>query len=276
MRSDGNAPSTVATADLGEVHALEGRPAEQAGVEQHPEGVDVGAAIHQRPAELLGGHEARRADGDPGGGEALGRQHARDAEVEEHGPRVAPDRARQEDVRGLDVAVDDPGVVNARERARERARETDRLGHGQRPAREPVLQRLSVEQLEDLEGPVLVVDAEVQHLHDAFGAYSRRGARLSQEPLGPRRVVAHRGVNELHRHAALEHEVVRAEDRPHASVADQGAHTVLAGEAPPSSSRAQSRMSVLTAPRTPARMERRSHGSNRASSVREVSAVRST
>ncbi len=77
-------------------------------VEQHAEAVQVGAGIHRLAANLLRAHVARRADGQAGPGHDRGAAEGfGDAEVGQHRAAVFA----EQDVLGLDVAVDDVAAV---------------------------------------------------------------------------------------------------------------------------------------------------------------------
>ena len=111
-------------------------------IEDAAERVDVGSRADAPPLPLLGGHVFDRA-GDRGAVEDAGvAQRLGEAEVREEGA-VAFDQ----DVVGLDVAVDDAGGVGGVERAGDLAEQLDRLGGGQRAAgRDPPLQVAALDQ----------------------------------------------------------------------------------------------------------------------------------
>jgi len=75
--------------------------------DQAAPGEDVGGRSRARPGELLWGHEAGRADEHAGAGEPGRVQRLSDAEVDDTRPSGG-----QQDVGGLEVAVDDPGGVD--------------------------------------------------------------------------------------------------------------------------------------------------------------------
>ncbi len=112
------------------------RPPREQVVERRAERVDVAALVDRLAAQLLGRHESRRAEHDAGAGLdritvghrrgdardaylAAGRivglaDHLREPPVDHHG---LAELARQ-DVRRLDVAVDDPALVRVGDRVR--------------------------------------------------------------------------------------------------------------------------------------------------------------
>ena len=124
-------------------------------VQHGPEGEDVGPGVGRRRPHLLRRHVARRSPGTrPPGGVAAWRRSTGDAsaferlgepEVEDLHPPVAG----QEDVRGLEVAVDDALRVRRREPVADLAAQSRAPCARERAALQPVAQRLSLEQLGD-------------------------------------------------------------------------------------------------------------------------------
>ena len=108
--------------DRREGTALERRLAHQHLEEDAAEAVDVGAAIDVLTAiDLFRAHVARRADDVPGGGVARAHR-ARNAEVGDDGvARI------EQDVRGLDVAVDDIAAVGVAQGVGDLARDLERV-----------------------------------------------------------------------------------------------------------------------------------------------------
>ena len=101
-----------------------------------------------------------------------------EAEVEDLEVAVA----RQHQVLGLQVAVDDAVGVGAREGARRLRGEVEELAERQRLVRERLAQRAALHQLHrDVEGALLVAD--VEHRHDVRVVERRGGARLALEAL---------------------------------------------------------------------------------------------
>ncbi len=161
----------------------------------------VGAALG-----LLGRHVLRRPDGEPGERERLARALAAHAEVGDLGPPRAP-LGEQEHVRRLEVAVDDPLLVDRLEALShiERDAEDDRLGD-RLSARAPradepreVARRLALlggPAARELEGePVVALGLAVVDVTDDVGMPEQaRAAHLGDE--APERLV---GASELDR-----------------------------------------------------------------------------
>ena len=126
--------------------------------EHRPEGEDVRAVVHRLAPDLLGRHEAHRPQHHARfrgrGGVSLvsfldDRRRTRqlgEAEVEDLDPAVV----RDEDVVGLEVAVDDPLVVSGGEAVRDLERVVEGLADGKRSAAPGgPCRRLTFEQLRD-------------------------------------------------------------------------------------------------------------------------------
>ncbi len=151
------------------------RPEEEL-VEDHAERIDVGLGAGTCPlrrARLLGGHVIRSPDGEPGERERESAALAADPEVRDlH--ELAPLLQEQEQVRGLQIAMDDPLLVDRVEPLCHVARDRASPALVERPlgaevAREvqeplPVLPRPARRELEreELIAPVLAV-VEVAH-----------------------------------------------------------------------------------------------------------------
>ncbi len=138
-----------------------GVPGERVG-ERRAEGEDVGRGGDGDPPDLLGGEEAGGADGGADVGERAGPPRPGDAEVDD--PRPA---RRQQDVGGLEVPVDDAGLVHLDQPVGQRGPDPGDLGPAQRPfVADPLVQRGSGDVRGGQPGPVgLDVGA-----HDAGGA----------------------------------------------------------------------------------------------------------
>ena len=124
-------------------------------VEHAAEGVDVGAAVDVRVAgRLLGAHVVRRAEGEPGLGQAVagrGGEGPRD-------PEVGDDRlpAGEQDVLGLDVAVHHAVLVGVAQRRGDVAGDAHGVVDRELPlARQAVAQRLALDVGHDVEQQVV-------------------------------------------------------------------------------------------------------------------------
>ena len=162
--------------------AEERDPPGEALVEDQPERVEVGAAVELAAADLLGRQVLGRAHHHvvarqvlAGGVEALG-----DAEVGQQHAAVRGD----EDVAGLDVAVDEAGVVGGVERRGDARADVDRQLRAQpRLHVEELAQALAVDQLHD-DGLAAAVLEHVVDGDDVRVGQAGDGDGLAAEPLG--------------------------------------------------------------------------------------------
>ena len=141
------------------------------------EHVALGAAL-ARALDLLGGHEVRRADDLAGDGEPRRVDRPRDPEVDHSGPAGG-----EEHVGGLQVAVDEPGRVDRRQRLGEPAGQVEQRVLRHRPVGEHGLaQRRPFDELRG-EPRRLAVRVGVEHARGEQ-AHDRRGrGDLPPEPL---------------------------------------------------------------------------------------------
>jgi len=137
-----------------------------------------------------------------------------------------------EDVRGLDVAVDDARLVRVRE-AREHLdddghlaleRERRRLAHR-------LLEILTLQQLHRDEGRAVRVVAEVEDGHHVRVRHLRDGLRLALEALLQLGVVGDLRDHDLEGHVAVEHGVAGQVDLAHGALAEGADDVVLADPA---------------------------------------------
>ena len=112
-------------------------------------------------------------------------------------------RTGNEDVGGLDVAMDDPFCVRLRQRLADLHSQLDHPVHRHRLAADRVLERLPLEQLHSDERRAVVL-ADLVDGADVGVVERRRRARLAQEALERRRVLRHLVRQELERHLAAE------------------------------------------------------------------------
>src|SRR5205085_6300317 len=106
-------------------------------VEDEPEAVDVGRPRDRLAAHLLGRHVGGRPEERPRVREAAGGEVAHEPEVDE--ARLA--RLLDEDVLGLEIAVDDSVRVAVGDRARDLRAEAARLADSELPLLDPLAQR---------------------------------------------------------------------------------------------------------------------------------------
>ena len=222
---------------LGAGLAVEGPGARDHLVEHRAEGEQVRAAVRGLAAHLLGRHVVdgaqhrarRRQPGaraelhrDVGVGRGIGLDRAGQAEVQDLHPAVVG----QEDVLGLEVAVDDALVVGGGQAAGDLAAVLGGLARGQRALEQAVAQGLALEQLGHQEGRALLA-AEIVDRQDVGVREGGDGLGLALEPGQARGVVGQVAGQDLDRHVALEVGVAGREDLAHAAGADAAGDAVL-------------------------------------------------
>jgi hypothetical protein len=191
--------------------AAERAAAGQALVGDHGDRPQVGAVVDALGVgDLLGAHVADGAEGGADVGERVAGVDAvelDDAEVEDLGLRAVV-AVGQEDVAGLEVAVDDLQAVGPADRAADAGEHSDGLVERERAAGEPLGEVLAVEQLHREVGDAgRGVDVEVEDLHDVGPAHAGGGLGLAHEA-GARGVgLDDRGVHELERDGLAEAQV---------------------------------------------------------------------
>jgi hypothetical protein len=195
---------------------LEGRLARQH-LEQHrPHRVHVGAGVHAGLAQrLFRAHVLRRSQSEARLRERLRArtERARDPEVGDE--RVA--RAEQ-DVRGLDVAVDDPPLMGVCQRVRDFPGQAQRVVRRQRtfPV-QPLAQRLSLHERHHVVQHAVHV-ARIVHRQDVWVIELGRDLDLAQEAVGAQRG-GQLGAHHLHGHLPAVLEVLREIDGGHPALA---------------------------------------------------------
>ena len=155
---------------------------------------------------------------------SLPRERARDAEVGDE--RVVP---AEEDVLGLDVAVDHPVAVRVLERVGRLAGDAERVLERELfLAREPVAEAFAFDEGHgepELAGRL----ARVEHREDVRMLEPGGELDLAQEPLGAQRR-GELGVQHLERDGAVVPQVVREVDRGHAAAAELALELVAVRE----------------------------------------------
>ena len=181
-------------------------------VERHAQGEHIAARVGRLAAELLGRHVRRRAlDVGRRGRRRAGRAHrpadrcARDPEIRDADPTIVADQ----DVAGLDVAMDDPRRVRRAQAARRRRERLDDR-HPRRPGREPRSERSPAHELHRQEHAAVAL-ADIEHWHHVRMRELRHRPRLARQPLLIR-LAEESLVQQLQRHLAIQHTIVR---RPH-------------------------------------------------------------
>jgi hypothetical protein len=196
-------------------------------VEHAAEAEEVRAVVDLVAAGLLRGHIQRAAGHEPGARELHVLRGAREAEV---GELHAVGRRFEEDVRGLDVAVDQPARVRRGQPGRGLHPETRDLQRRElADPLEALLERLAVDELHDevrqARTLVLVhlVDRNEVVVRDRGG-----GAGLAAEPLPRDLVVGELRVDHLHGHVAGQARVVGVQHDAHSPAADDPQDAELA------------------------------------------------
>ena len=165
----------------------------------------LGCPVLRSPGEHAGDRRSRRAAHEP-----------REAEVRDHD---APGAPLDQDVRGRQVAVDDPARVCVREAGGDRRAVASHLVPFEPAAGRERVESLAVDELEHEHGLLLVLDHVVQT--DDVGmleAGERRG--LSVEALAQLRILGDPAVQHLQRDVAPEALVARAPDDAHPAPAE--------------------------------------------------------
>ncbi|MCO5165043.1 MAG: hypothetical protein M9894_01580 [Planctomycetes bacterium] len=210
----------VARDDREEVVAVEGEGAGDAAEERDPQRVEVGPRVELLERHgLLGGHVVgraqERADGDRAGlVQALG-----EAEVDQLGRPVVADQ----DVRGLQVAVDEVVLLEAGDRLghAEAHRQGLRLGEPAVLAQQ-VLDRRAVDQLEgDVVLPGRGAAADVDERRHVGVPQGGRRLGLAQEALHLPRVAGEAVVEQLEGDDPVQVDLTRPGHPAHGALADR-------------------------------------------------------
>ena len=196
-------------------------------VEHATERVHVGAAVDERRGlDLLGGEVVDRPQHGVGGrGDGGAVERLRKTEVGEIGVVVAFARGDQ-DVGGLDVAMDEAEAVRGVQRSGDLDHQPAGEGRGQ--ATVDADERAEVDALHerhrDVERPV--VFARVLHRDDVGVLDAGGHARFAREPRAEVRALAQLGRDDLEGGRAVERYVVGEVDDAHAAAADLRLHAV--------------------------------------------------
>jgi hypothetical protein len=206
-------------------------------IKDDPQRVDVGAVIDQPidAAALLGRHvrgrpqqrSRQRVDGRPA--DRIG--HLRDPEVDDlHA--IATAVRDEEQIVGLEIAMDDPARVGRRQRLGRLHADVDDGGGVQgATAGGPLAEGLALQQLHRHVRHPLRQQPHVEHLHHARMVDRERRARLVEEARGDRRVAHQLGPKDLDRDPAFQQRMTGLVHDAHpapAQDADQGVVVDLA------------------------------------------------
>ncbi len=206
---------------------MEGTAPGQELVEHAAHGEEVAAPIHLRALHLLRRHVVGRAHDVAGAGHGGGGQ-AGHPEVHDLHRAVLVD----EDVRGLDVAVHDAGLVRMGEAGQHLHDDVDLALQGQGRGRaHRLLQVHALEQLHRDERRAVGVRPEVEDVHHVGMRHARDGLGLALEPRLELGVVGDGGHHHLERDVALEDGVVGEVHDPHRALAQRLDDVVFADAA---------------------------------------------
>ena len=189
--------------------------------------VDVGPAVDGRPAHLLG---RRVAGGAQHGADGLGPGRLGQGPGQPEVADAQPALVVEEEVGGLDVAVDEPPPVGVVEAPGRLQPDQQGLGRAQPPA--PVEHRAQAAAAQVLADQVraLVLLAPVVDGHDVGVVEGGRGPGLGAEAPEEGLVVGQGRVQHLDRHPAAQADVVGHEHMPGTTAADRGQQPVAVAE----------------------------------------------
>ena len=209
-----------------------GMLAAQQDVQQDAEGIYIGGRRHRMALDLFG----RRVVGREGSRQGLGRIGGRrggfglveqlgDAEVEE----LHLTTCRDEDVRGLQVAMQDQVAVGMRNGRQHVDEQPDPRLDIELSCVAPAVDRGSLDVLENQIGLARGRDASVEQLRNVRMRQARKDVALASKSLRTTSA-QHSQVDELDRHLPLEPAVValRQPDASHAAAADRRCQRVVA------------------------------------------------
>ncbi len=207
----------------------EGRPAGEEFVEDGPEGVDVGGGGQGAVAAgLFGGHVPRRADDQAGARQRLAAEQALgDAEVRQV---RSPARVEQ-DVRRLQVAVQQAVLVRVVDRPRDRRHEAGGAANVAGDRR-PLGEAAPLDQLHAEERDAHAAQAPLADLvdrHDVRVVEAGGDLRLGAEAAQRHRVAEVGGPHDLQRDDAVETQLPGPVDDAHAAAGDLVEHLVTVG-----------------------------------------------
>ena len=219
--------------------AREGVRAGQHLVEDDAEREEIRALVERVSERLLGAQVVERSDDHPLSGLARGRrgvlrpffQELRETEVEQLHPPVRPD----DDVRGRDVAVEDPLLVRRLEAVEHLDADVEALVQGEAPLLHDLVDGEPLEVLEDEveeagrePGVPRVREADVVNRDDVRVVDPGHGPRLVQEP-SPHLLVGREGRRQdLDRDLAAERRIGAEIDLSHPAPAQESPDLIAA------------------------------------------------
>ena len=191
---------------------------DEALVEHAAERVDVGSRVHREALDLLGGRVVDGAEEEAGSGKALrGRvlDHAEVGQVDPLGWLC------DQDVGGLDVAMNQVAIVRGVEAVRGLLEDEQRPPHPQRAFATDQGLEIAALDVAHRDEELSVGLAGVEDRHDVGVVDLGRAARLVDEALAKLRIGGQSRREELQCHLASELHVLRQVDDAHPAAADQ-------------------------------------------------------
>jgi hypothetical protein len=206
--------------------------------QDHPRRVDVRPRVHAFRLGLLGGHVRGRSEDDPDERRILGRARRARALEELRHPKVEnPDviglagQRLQEDVRGREIAVNDPLAVGEVQPAQRLADDVERAPRRHGPFVDQIRQRLPLEELHH-QVRHTAVDPKVGDRDDVGVRRRRERPRLALETATP---LGRRGralLQHLDRHQPIELDVPALVDHADAADAQARQHLIASAQGP--------------------------------------------
>ena len=134
----------------------------------------------------------------------------------------------EENVVGLEVAVDDPGGVRAHESAQDLSRDVNGFPNRQHAvALEPAPEVLAGEQLHHEKGQSLLGGTGIEDVHDVLALDDARRLGLALKALGRAPVASGLAGQKLQRDTLADRRIRRREDRSHAAPAEHAVDPIL-------------------------------------------------
>jgi hypothetical protein len=201
------------------------------------EGVAIRGSHRPVGGPLLRSHVGRRAQPRalPRQGRDLVASGVRDQlgdpEIQDVGGR-AIGGAREHDVVGLEIAVNDTLGVGGVDRRGDLPEEVEGDGGRHHPRLEPRPQRLPVQQIHHQVQSAVVEPTDREHVHDVGMIDLIDGAGLAQEPLGRRWPTRQLAAQDLDRHPLADQRVASGVDLAHPTGAERPLDHVVAGPGP--------------------------------------------